>query len=182
VSYDRKAPEPLKGGTELGLTLAAGTVAQGRAYVMTDELRDELYIGALAADATGRFTRPMGKPEDRNRRINVGEDYGWNPRQQAAARHLRNLWRRSLRGIGAPGGFGDRTRGGGGEISDEEARDATEAFREYSAAMDWLGARCSARHVGAVRLAVIHEDAPTLGRSYLVQEGLTVLADLWKLR
>jgi hypothetical protein len=182
MSYDRKAPSPLVNGQDLGLTMAAGTVTPGGSYVMSDDTRDELYLTAIAADIACRFTRPMGKAVDLERRHVVGQDYGWNPRQQAAARKLGALWKLSLRGVGAPGGYGDRTRGGGGEISDEEAEKATKAFREYSAAMDWLGVRCGAAHVGAVRAAVIYNTEPALGPSRLVREGLMELAEYWRLR
>jgi hypothetical protein len=181
MSYDRKAPEPLIGGAELGLTRVSGSITTGGAYVMRDEERDRLYFTALAADRVGRFTRPMGKEEDRaSRAPMLGEHYGWNPRQQAAARRLASLWKKSLRGLGAPGGYGDRTRGGG-EISDQEAEAATQAFREYSNAMDWLGERCGHRHVEAVRQAVIYESPAPLARSYLAREGLTELASMWRL-
>lgn len=137
---------------------------------------------ALEADRSGRFTRPSGDPAEKHQRPPVvGEDYGWNPRQQAAAKKLSRLWRKSLRGLGGPGGYGGNS-GGGGEISDDEAEESSKAFREYSEAMQWLGVRCSPRHVAAVRIAVVFQDASSSALPHLVREALSELADLWCLK
>jgi hypothetical protein len=183
VSYDRKAPEPLVGGAVLGLTLAAGTVQQGQAFVMTDTMRDELYIGALAADVAGRFTRPMGKPED-IRKPDPGPGFaaGWSKRQQVAATKLSGLWRSALPLRGLPMAYGDAGRAGGACMTPDQVKAAQDAWDGYCAAMEEVSRRCSHRHAEALRMAVIYEDPSTLSRAYLVREALGHLADWWNLR
>jgi hypothetical protein len=42
--------------------------------------------------------------------------------------------------------------------------------------------KCSQAHANAVRMAVVQEDASTLARAFLVREGLSFLADWWRMR
>jgi hypothetical protein len=48
--------------------------------------------------------------------------------------------------------------------------------------MDDLARRCSHTHAATIKAATVFEDAPTLPRAHLVREGLSFLADFWKLR
>jgi hypothetical protein len=70
-------------------------------------------------------------------------------------------------------------RGFGGSDDPEAAQ---EAWDDYSEAMDELALKCSQAHANAVRMRAVQGDAPPLGRAYLVREGLSFLADWWRMR
>ncbi|MCR0981804.1 hypothetical protein [Roseomonas populi] len=181
MSYDREAPKPLVSGGELGLTMAAGTVTAGGAYVMSDEKRDELYLTALAADVTGRFTRPMGRVEDQPLRREDGYGDGWCRRQRAAAARLGALWKAAVPGIDVPGGYPGGGKGGG-TLSQEEEEAAHVAFKAYSEAMAQVERQCSMQHANAVRMVIIYAEPSPQSRAWMVREALLFLADWWRVK
>ena len=181
MSYERKAPEALKSGTDLGVTMAAGTVTAGGAYVMSDTARDELYLTALAEDRVGRFTRPMGTGEAQLRRDD-GFGAGWGSGQRASAARLGALWKAALPGLEKPGGYATGGKGGDGNLSPEEEEDARKAWAGYSEAMTEVETSCSMRHANALRTVIIHQDASPSSRAVFVSEALAHLAAWWKLR
>ena len=181
MSYDRKAPKPLTTGTELGLTMAAGTVTPGGAYVMSDTIRDTLYLAALTSDRVGRFTRPMGTGEKQARRDDGFGD-GWDSKQRAAAAKLGALWKAALPALEKPGGYATGGKGGDGNLSPEQEEAAREAWAGYSAAMAEVENGCSMRHANALRTVIIHQDASPSSRAAFVREALAHLGAWWKLR
>jgi hypothetical protein len=166
--------------SRFSLTLPVGSTQQSQGYVTTDADRDRYMSQAHAADTVGALTRPSGDPAARHRPDSApGQAAGWSGRQASAAERLQRLWRAALPLRGFPKGYGGWSRGGGG-CDDPEA--AQEAWDDYSAAMDELTLKCSQAHANAVRMAVVQEDAPPLGRAFLVREGLSFLADWWRMR
>jgi hypothetical protein len=151
-------------------------------YVMTDADADYALQVARETDAGGYITRPSGTAEDaRYRDRGPGHAAGWTPRQQVAAAKLGGLWKDALKGGCAPTGYS----GGGkaqGNLSEQEEEDAHKAWKEYCEAIGEVERQCSMRHANALRMVIVYAEPSPLERAWMVREGLTFLANWWKLR
>lgn len=151
-------------------------------YTMTDADRDRYLASASASDLAGAITRPSGDESERYRDRGPGHAAGWSGRQQAAAREIEHLWRAAMPIRGLPRSYSNPLSGGRGEISEEEAAAAQDAWRSYCEAMDEVARCCSTRHANALRMVVVYNEPSTLDRAHWVREALAFLADYWRLR
>lgn len=100
-------------------------------------------------------------------------------RQWNAGCYLRDLWRDALPGMCMPGAYGSGAgHGGQRHLSADEQAAAARAWFDYGQAMDRLQRASSARHVAAVKRAVIDCEAAPAG---LVREALEELGKTWRM-
>ena len=152
------------------LTRITGTVTPGGSYTMTDH-----DVRVFLARSNPGVTAPSGEP--RRHEPAVGTIEGLDARQYAAKAKLAGLWHLSLPARGGPRGLeAPGLRDEPGEIS------PSEAWGDYRAAMDELTRCCGQDYADAVRMNACYDEPSPLWRAHKLRDGLTWLADWWKLK
>ena len=144
-------------------------------FTLSDAEWDRLMA---VSDTPTHITRPSGEPGE-DRRPTPTMD-GLSGRQSRAARTLRGYWHGALPIRSFPMAYGDAGRSGGACLTKEEIKVAQDCWWSYCAGMNEIARRSSQRHADAVRCAVIYDEA--VPAFHLVREGLTVFADILKLK